>query len=122
MSLYDINIAKKKCNTFTYEICIFVSFCFPTILVVLVSGYHFRSITLSMQMSASTELSLESTRKRAFDRYTSRDLRADLRVRSGTQTAKWYVLKGPNRFTACGPIGSRVTYACPWGDLPQVSR
>lgn len=79
-------------------------------------------ITLSMQMSEARKLSIENTRKLALDWYTFQDLRIDLRARSGTQTAKWYVLKGPNRFTACGPMGSRVTYACPWGDLPQVSR
>lgn len=87
---------------------------------------------IEMQMSVSTKLSLESTRKRTFDRDTLPETfelkiyisdRADLCPRSSTtQTSKWYVLKGPNRFTTCGPIGSRVTYACPWGDLPQVSR
>lgn len=125
-ALYDMckNSREKNVTPSRYEICIFVSrFSYD------ISRSSFGAITskvstLSMQMSASTEPFLQKVRGNARSTGTLSETfeQTSTRTSCGTQTAKWYVLKGPNRFTACGPVGSRVTYACPWGDLPQVSR
>lgn len=71
-----VKIAKKKCNAFKYGICIFVSFRFLTILVVLVSKYHFQSHVIDANVRANRTISRKHAETRVrpvhFPRPSSR--------------------------------------------------